>query len=342
MNHGKKRTVEDESAPSRNDEFLIYQALVGTWPLEPLDADGRANYIERIQQYLLKATHEAKANTSWVSPNEAYEQGTHEFIAAILDPSRRNPFLADFESFAKRVSQLGIWNSLSQTVLKLTCPGVPDIYQGTELWDFSLVDPDNRRPVDYARRQEIFQRLRQRSEAGRRRAGRTGPRTRRHADRRQHQALSDLEVFELAARPCRLFCDRCAISPSSARSRQREFVSFCPKNASEKGAGRRPAARCRIARRHRPPARRPGRSGRTRKSCSRPRRGGRNSAICSPARPSRSSPRTNREGAAAFQSPRCEPIPRRRPRARRCDCYRACRLAEFCVPHPSAHGTHLA
>jgi (1->4)-alpha-D-glucan 1-alpha-D-glucosylmutase len=166
MNHGKKRTVEEESAPSRNDEFLIYQTLLGTWPLEPLDAEGRANYIERIQQYLLKATHEAKANTSWVSPNEAYEQGTHEFIAAILDPSRRNPFLADFESFAKRVSQLGIWNSLSQTVLKLTCPGVPDIYQGTELWDFSLVDPDNRRPVDYARRQEIFERLRQRSEGG--------------------------------------------------------------------------------------------------------------------------------------------------------------------------------
>lgn len=164
MNRGKKTTVEDEPAPSRNDEFLLYQTLVGSWPLEPLDAAGRANYIERIQQYMLKATHEAKAKTSWVSPNEAYERATHNFVANLLEPSSRNLFLADFEPFTRRVAELGIWNSLSQTVLKLTCPGVPDLYQGTELWDFSLVDPDNRRPVDYVRRRALLQSLRQRSE----------------------------------------------------------------------------------------------------------------------------------------------------------------------------------
>jgi (1->4)-alpha-D-glucan 1-alpha-D-glucosylmutase len=166
MNRGKKTGVEDESAPSRNDEFLLYQTLLGTWPLEPLDDTTRAGYIERIQQYMLKATHEAKAMTSWVSPNEPYEQAIRDFVAALLEPSARNLFLADFEPFARRVAELGMWNSLSQTVLKLTCPGVPDLYQGTELWDLSLVDPDNRRPVDYAFRRERFESLRERVGAG--------------------------------------------------------------------------------------------------------------------------------------------------------------------------------
>jgi (1->4)-alpha-D-glucan 1-alpha-D-glucosylmutase len=164
LNQGKKTTVEDESAPSRNDEFLLYQTLLGSWPLEPLDAAGRAAYTERIQQYMLKATHEAKAKTSWVSPNEAYERATHDFVAAILDSSARNRFMVDFEPFARRISELGMWNSLSQTVLKLTCPGVPDLYQGTELWDFSLVDPDNRRPVDYPHRRELLQSIRERAQ----------------------------------------------------------------------------------------------------------------------------------------------------------------------------------
>jgi (1->4)-alpha-D-glucan 1-alpha-D-glucosylmutase len=161
INRGKKANIEDEPAPSRNDEFLLYQTLLGSWPLESFDQAGRADYIERIQQYMLKATHEAKSNTSWVSPNEAYEKATRDFVAALLEPSSRNLFLADFEPFARRVSELGMWNSLSQTLLKLTCPGVPDIYQGTELWDLSLVDPDNRRAVDYETRHrqlDAFQR----------------------------------------------------------------------------------------------------------------------------------------------------------------------------------------
>jgi (1->4)-alpha-D-glucan 1-alpha-D-glucosylmutase len=156
LNQSKKTRVEDVPAPSRNDEFLLYQTLIGSWPLEPVDAAGREQYRERIQSYMLKATREAKVNTSWVSPNEEYEQATREFVRAILDTSRRNPFLADFEPFVQRISELGLWNSLSQTVLKLTSAGVPDLYQGTEIWDFSLVDPDNRRPVDYERRRELL------------------------------------------------------------------------------------------------------------------------------------------------------------------------------------------
>jgi (1->4)-alpha-D-glucan 1-alpha-D-glucosylmutase len=158
-NQPKKTLIEDTPAPSRNDEFLLYQTLIGSWPLEPLGAEERKQYCERIGQYMLKATREAKAKTSWVSPNEDYERATRDFVGAILETSRRNPFLADFEPFAQRVADLGLWNSLSQTVLKLTSAGVPDLYQGTEIWNFSLVDPDNRRPVDYEQRREMLQTL---------------------------------------------------------------------------------------------------------------------------------------------------------------------------------------
>jgi (1->4)-alpha-D-glucan 1-alpha-D-glucosylmutase len=159
MNQPKKILVEDAPAPLRNDEFLLYQTLIGTWPLDPHDPAERDLYRERIQNYMLKATREAKVNTSWVSPNEDYERATREFVGAILDTSRRNPFLADFEPFAQRISELGLWNSLSQTVLKLASAGVPDLYQGTEIWDFSLVDPDNRRPIDYERRRDLLRSL---------------------------------------------------------------------------------------------------------------------------------------------------------------------------------------
>jgi (1->4)-alpha-D-glucan 1-alpha-D-glucosylmutase len=163
INRAKKTMVEDEPAPSRNDEFLLYQTLIGSWPIATLDQAKRADYIERIQQYMLKALHEAKANTSWVSPNEAYDQATRDFVSGALEGSPRNLFLSDFEPFARRIAELGMWNSLSQTVLKLTCPGVPDIYQGTELWDLSLVDPDNRRPVDHAMRRKLLDTFRERA-----------------------------------------------------------------------------------------------------------------------------------------------------------------------------------
>jgi (1->4)-alpha-D-glucan 1-alpha-D-glucosylmutase len=152
MNRSRKRVVEGKSAPSRNDEYLLYQTLLGTWPLGPLTDDGLAAFRDRIQTYMTKAVREAKVQSSWINVNEAYEAALAGFIDALLAKTDGNLFLQDFLPFQRRIAWLGMLNSLSQTLIKLTSPGVPDIYQGNELWDFSLVDPDNRRPVDYEQR----------------------------------------------------------------------------------------------------------------------------------------------------------------------------------------------
>src|SRR5437870_2910330 len=157
-----KRTINDTEAPDANEEYLLYQTLLGTWPIqgsgEPEGA-ATAEYIERIQAYMAKALHEAKINTSWIQPNEEWDAAMWDFVAKILDPSRRNKFIPAFVPIAQEVARLGAINSLTQTLLKLTLPGVPDIYQGNEIWDYSLVDPDNRRPVDYKRRREMLDAL---------------------------------------------------------------------------------------------------------------------------------------------------------------------------------------
>jgi (1->4)-alpha-D-glucan 1-alpha-D-glucosylmutase len=114
-----------------------------------------------MENYMLKAIREAKKNTSWLNRNTEYEGAVSSFLRELLKPGRQNRFLNDFLAFQHRVARIGLWNSLSQTLLKLTSPGVPDIYQGTELWDFSLVDPDNRRPVDYSTRQKRFESTRE-------------------------------------------------------------------------------------------------------------------------------------------------------------------------------------
>lgn len=149
-NQRKKTEIEGELAPSRNDEYLLYQTLIGTWPVAA-DWD-RKQYVQRIQQYMLKAAREAKVQTSWISPHAAYEQSLLNFVTGILDESVGRSFLSSFVPFARTIAEFGVCNSVSQVILKLTCPGVPDIYQGTELCDLSLVDPDNRRPVDFDRR----------------------------------------------------------------------------------------------------------------------------------------------------------------------------------------------
>ena len=157
-----KRMVNDLEAPDGNEEYLLYQTLLGTWPIQ---ANGEAEpmpapeYIERIQAYMAKALKEAKINTSWIQPNEQWDAAMHDFAARILEPSPRNKFLPLFLPAAKEIARLGAINSLTQTLLKLTSPGVPDIYQGTEIWEYSLVDPDNRRPVDYKMRQQMLERL---------------------------------------------------------------------------------------------------------------------------------------------------------------------------------------
>ncbi len=132
--------------PDRNVEYLLYQTLVGAWPITP----------ERLLPYLEKAVREAKVHTSWNAPNEAYEAAVRRFASGVLeDPA----FRTDLERFVAPLVEPGRVNSLAATLLKLTSPGIPDVYQGTELWDLSLVDPDNRRPVDFERRRQLLQQL---------------------------------------------------------------------------------------------------------------------------------------------------------------------------------------
>jgi (1->4)-alpha-D-glucan 1-alpha-D-glucosylmutase len=158
--HRKTRTDEDQAIPDANEEYFLYQTLVGAWPPGPYGPEEYAEFVKRIQEYMLKALHEAKVHTSWINPNAEYDEAIREFVGRILDEGASRPFLDDFRAFQRRVSDCGLYNSLSQTLLKLASPGVPDTYQGTELWDFSLVDPDNRRPVDYDRRRRMLQDLR--------------------------------------------------------------------------------------------------------------------------------------------------------------------------------------
>jgi (1->4)-alpha-D-glucan 1-alpha-D-glucosylmutase len=156
----KKRTrIESGEAPSRNDEYLLYQTLIGTWPIEGVDESGSKTYGGRIEQYMLKAAREAKEHTSWANQNTEYEDALLAFIRAILKPSQENPFLDDFREFERFVDRIGAFNGLSQLLLKLTCPGIPDIYQGNELRQFALVDPDNRQPVDYEQRRRMIEDL---------------------------------------------------------------------------------------------------------------------------------------------------------------------------------------
>jgi (1->4)-alpha-D-glucan 1-alpha-D-glucosylmutase len=155
LNRSKRRQVESGNAPTRNDEYLIYQTLLGVWtPQEPAES-----LIARVQAYLVKAAREAKRATSWVHPNAEYEQAISEFAARLLEPSEQNAFLRDFVSLAETVTYFGHLNSLAQTILKLTSPGVPDTYQGSEVMSLALVDPDNRRPVDYEANQRMLAEL---------------------------------------------------------------------------------------------------------------------------------------------------------------------------------------
>ncbi|HWV22607.1 MAG TPA: malto-oligosyltrehalose synthase [Thermomicrobiales bacterium] len=163
LNRKLKTKIEGTLAPSRVDEYVIYQTLFGTWPLArsgpgdfARDAGWDEAYIARIQEYMLKVAREAGRFTNWVNPANAYEEALKGFIGGMLNPRRSAAFLADFQAFVDARIDPGLMNALAQQVLKLTSPGVPDIYQGTEVWDDSLVDPDNRRSVDFAARQSAL------------------------------------------------------------------------------------------------------------------------------------------------------------------------------------------
>jgi len=161
INRKWKTKAGELIAPDANEEYLLYQTLVGTWPLFPMNAQEHAVYIQRIQKYMEKALHEAKVHTSWISPNVEYDRAVQDFVAKVLHPSAENAFLEDFRQFQAPIAQAGMWNSLSQLVLKIASPGVPDFYQGNELWSFHLVDPDNRDPVDFDRRRKMLAKLRE-------------------------------------------------------------------------------------------------------------------------------------------------------------------------------------
>ncbi len=156
MNRARRRIIDDLPAPGPHAEHLLYQTLLGTWPVAPFDDAGLAAYRVRIEDYMIKAMREAKRRTSWLNVNEEYEEALRQFIRGALERADGSAFVQEVSAFAQQVARIGLVNSLAMTLCKLTSPGVPDIYQGNELLDLSLVDPDNRRPVDYIYRRRLL------------------------------------------------------------------------------------------------------------------------------------------------------------------------------------------
>jgi (1->4)-alpha-D-glucan 1-alpha-D-glucosylmutase len=158
-NRAHRGDARGKPAPSANDEYLLYQSIVGTWPMQAgnllRSITRRDEYVARLKAYAIKAAREAKLVTSWTAPDEVYEAAFERFIERVFDPPH-NPFTDSVARFLSPLLRLGAFNSLTQLVLKATLPGVPDFYQGCEFWDLSLVDPDNRRPVDYQARRDAI------------------------------------------------------------------------------------------------------------------------------------------------------------------------------------------
>ncbi len=153
-NARRKTEYQGRPAPDSCEEYLLYQTLIGAWPFEGPDDAPPAGFVDRINDYMTKAISEAKRNTSWTDPDPSYKAQVRQFVAQILEGPEAQPFLNDFLPFQRRIARVGIVHSLAQTLLKLGSPGAADVYQGSELWDLSLVDPDNRRPVDYDQRMQ--------------------------------------------------------------------------------------------------------------------------------------------------------------------------------------------
>jgi (1->4)-alpha-D-glucan 1-alpha-D-glucosylmutase len=160
INNAKKSKVHGLTVPEKNDEYFLYQTLVGVFPFSE-GVDNR--FIRRIKDYAIKAVREAKVHTAWLQADTAYEDAYLSFIDKILDPGPDNAFMKAFLPFANKVAHFGLLNALSQTLIKTTSPGIPDFYQGTELWDLNLVDPDNRRPVDFEKRKAMLKAIQERA-----------------------------------------------------------------------------------------------------------------------------------------------------------------------------------
>jgi (1->4)-alpha-D-glucan 1-alpha-D-glucosylmutase len=158
INRGHRNDRQGFAIPDRNDEYFLYQTLVGAFPFAEHE---QSSFVERIKDYIIKAIREAKVHTAWLRPDNEYEEACISFIEKVLDPDLSKQFLETFRPFQQKISEYGIFNSLSQTLLKAIAPGVPDFYQGTELWELSLVDPDNRRPVDFEQRRGYLSAIRE-------------------------------------------------------------------------------------------------------------------------------------------------------------------------------------
>jgi (1->4)-alpha-D-glucan 1-alpha-D-glucosylmutase len=159
MNRPHKRLVKGREVPDRNDEYFLYQSLIGALPVAK---EEQAAFIDRVKNYMIKAVREAKVHTGWLKPDTDYEDAFLGFIESILEPAKDNAFLGELRQWTRKIARFGALNSLSQTLLKLTCPGAPDLYQGTELWDLYFVDPDNRQAVDFARRHKFLAEIKKR------------------------------------------------------------------------------------------------------------------------------------------------------------------------------------
>jgi (1->4)-alpha-D-glucan 1-alpha-D-glucosylmutase len=166
INRSHRHKLNGLEAPSRTDEYLIYQTLIGAWPGGELEAKTLAEFRERIERYVLKVVREAKIYSSWLNPNEAYEASCVGLVRRMLTSPDNRRLMEDFLPFHGRIAWFGMLNSLTQTLLKLTAPGVPDIYQGCERWNLSLVDPDNRRAVDHAANHASLQSMQSAATAG--------------------------------------------------------------------------------------------------------------------------------------------------------------------------------
>ncbi|GAC1448624.1 MAG: malto-oligosyltrehalose synthase [Isosphaeraceae bacterium] len=169
-NARKKTTVNEADCPDAQEEYLLYQTLLGSWPFNGADDHVPADFVDRVVGYMVKAVSEAKRNTTWTDPDPTYKETLSGYVREILQASDAAPFLGDFLPFQRRVARVGVVHSLAQTLLKLASPGTADTYQGCELWDFSMVDPDNRRPVDFEARRTMLDRIKHELASGRSRA----------------------------------------------------------------------------------------------------------------------------------------------------------------------------
>jgi (1->4)-alpha-D-glucan 1-alpha-D-glucosylmutase len=157
-NQGHRSVRNGFAMPDRNDEYFLYQTLVGAFPFAEHE---HASFVERVKDYIIKSIREAKVHTAWLRPDSEYEEACTTFVEKVLNPSISGQFLEAFHPLQEKIAYYGMFNSLSQTLLKTIAPGVPDFYQGTELWELSLVDPDNRRPVDFEQRQTYLSNIKE-------------------------------------------------------------------------------------------------------------------------------------------------------------------------------------